>query len=123
MLSSVDNLTTAEEKGAISQFLNKCLDKLKGSDKNLPQVIQMSGWLKQGIGVHHSGILPILKEVVEMLFQDGKVKVLFATETFAMGINMPARSVVFDDVMKHDEKGRRQLLPSEYIQMAGRAGR
>ncbi|KAK2714696.1 hypothetical protein QYM36_009055 [Artemia franciscana] len=122
LLASID-LTTAKEKDAITQFLHKCLDKLKSSDKNLPQVIQMSSLLNRGIGVHHSGILPILKEVVEMLFQDGKVKLLFATETFAMGVNMPARSVVFDDIMKHDDKGRRQLLPSEYIQMAGRAGR
>ncbi|KAK2703214.1 hypothetical protein QYM36_018267, partial [Artemia franciscana] len=122
LLASVD-LTTAKEKDAIAQFLHICLDKLKGSDKNLPQVIQMSSLLNRGIGVHHSGILPILKEVVEMLFQDEKVKLLFATETFAMGVNMPARSVVFDDIMKHDDKGRRQLLPSEYIQMAGRAGR
>ncbi|KAK2701749.1 hypothetical protein QYM36_019609, partial [Artemia franciscana] len=122
LLASVD-LTTAKEKDAIAQFLHICLDKLKGSDKNLPQVIQMSSLLNRGIGVHHSGILPILKEVVEMLFQDEKVKLLFATETFAMGVNMPARSIVFDDIMKHDDKGRRQLLPSEYIQMAGRAGR
>ena len=52
--------------------------------------------LKRGIGVHHSGVLPLLKEVVEMLFQRGWVKLLFATETFAMGVNMPARTVVFD---------------------------
>ncbi|KAK2713142.1 hypothetical protein QYM36_011738 [Artemia franciscana] len=122
MLSSVD-LTTAKEKSAITQFLHKCLDKLKGPDKRLPQVIQMSNLLKRGIGIHHSGILPILKEIVEMLFQDGKVKLLFATETFAMGVNMPARSVVFDDIRKHDGTCRRTLLPAEYIQMAGRAGR
>ena len=52
--------------------------------------------LKRGIGVHHSGVLPLLKEVVEMLFQRGWVKLLYATETFAMGVNMPARTVVFD---------------------------
>ena len=52
--------------------------------------------LKRGIGVHHSGVLPLLKEVVEMLFQRGHVKLLYATETFAMGVNMPARTVVFD---------------------------
>lgn len=79
--------------------------------------------LKRGFGVHHSGVLPLLKEITEILFCDGLVKVLFATETFAMGVNMPARSVVFDSIKKHDGRYRRYLLPSEYIQMAGRAGR
>uniref|UniRef100_A0AAV2K7J5 Helicase C-terminal domain-containing protein n=1 Tax=Knipowitschia caucasica TaxID=637954 RepID=A0AAV2K7J5_KNICA len=83
----------------------------------------MRDLLKRGIAVHHSGILPILKEVIEMLFSRGLVKVLFATETFAMGVNMPARTVVFDSIRKHDGTGFRNLLPGEYIQMAGRAGR
>ncbi len=67
---------TAEEKGRIHQFFQKCVSKLKGSDQKLPQVTNMQGLLKRGIGVHHSGILPILKEVVEMLFQEGLVKVI-----------------------------------------------
>lgn len=79
--------------------------------------------LERGIGVHHSGILPILKEIVEMLFQCGLVKLLFATETFAMGVNMPARTVIFDSIMKFNGKTRRELEPAEYTQMAGRAGR
>lgn len=83
----------------------------------------MAGLLERGIGVHHSGILPILKEIIELLFQNGVVKLLFATETFAMGINMPARTVVFDSIRKFDGKQFRSLLPTEYIQMAGRAGR
>ncbi len=64
----------------------------------------MTELLKRGIGVHHSGVLPILKEVVELLFQRGFVKLLFATETFAMGVNMPARTVVFDNVRCDLEK-------------------
>ena len=72
---------------------------------------------KRGIGIHHSGILPILKEVVELLFQKGWVKLLFATETFAMGVNMPARTVVFDNIRKHDGVNFRTLLPAEYIQV------
>ncbi|ESO96631.1 hypothetical protein LOTGIDRAFT_147249, partial [Lottia gigantea] len=86
-------------------------------------VILMADMLKRGIGVHHSGILPILKEVVEMLFGRGLVKILFSTETFAMGVNMPARTVIFDSIRKHDGTNFRNLLPGEYIQMAGRAGR
>ena len=74
LLTSVD-LVTAEERGRIHQFFQKCVSRLKGSDQKLPQVTNMQGLLKRGIGVHHSGILPILKEVVEMLFQEGLVKV------------------------------------------------
>lgn len=79
--------------------------------------------LSRGIGVHHGGLLPIVKEVVEILFQRGLVKVLFATETFAMGVNMPARCVVFSGIRKHDGHNFRELYAGEYTQMSGRAGR
>lgn len=122
MLQSLD-LTTAEEKARIHKFVTRSLDRFKESDRKLRQVIALKEMLKRGFGVHHSGVLPLLKEITEILFCDGLVKVLFATETFAMGVNMPARSVVFDSIKKHDGRYRRFLLPSEYIQMAGRAGR
>ncbi|KAL0869185.1 hypothetical protein ABMA27_007468 [Loxostege sticticalis] len=121
-LMSVD-LTTAKEKSHIKSFFQRCLQRLKEPDRRLPQVIRLQRVLENGIGVHHSGILPLLKEIVEMLFQTGYVKILFATETFAMGVNMPARTVVFDEVTKFDGQQRRTLAPAEYIQMAGRAGR
>jgi len=121
-LGSLD-LTTAVEKSDIHHFISKCVARLKGPDRKLPQVLSLSELLKRGIGIHHSGILPILKEVVECCFARGWVKLLFATETFAMGVNMPARTVVFDNIKKHDGKQFRTLLPAEYIQMAGRAGR
>ncbi|WKY08648.1 hypothetical protein Q1695_007852 [Nippostrongylus brasiliensis] len=122
LLNSMD-LTTAVEKHHIQTFFAQCIDRLKGSDKNLPQVHLMKELCLRGFAVHHSGILPILKEVVELLFQKGYVKVLFATETFAMGVNMPARTVVFDSIQKHDGMEMRMLNAAEYIQMAGRAGR
>ncbi|XP_028393122.1 helicase SKI2W-like [Dendronephthya gigantea] len=121
-LSNMD-LTTSKEKHEIHIFMQKCISRLKDQDKQLPQVKKMQELLKRGLAVHHSGILPILKEMIEMLFQDGYVKVLFATETFAMGVNMPARTVVFDSIRKHDGEKFRDLLPGEFIQMAGRAGR
>jgi len=121
-LTSLD-LTTNVEKGDIHHFIAKCVARLKGPDRKLPQVVSLTELLKRGIGVHHSGILPILKEVVECCFAKGWVKLLFATETFAMGVNMPARTVVFDNIRKHDGSQFRTLLPAEYIQMAGRAGR
>lgn len=116
-------LTTGEEAGKIRTFFNRCLSRLKSEDRVIPQVLMLQDSLARGIGVHHSGILPILKEVVEMLFQRGHVKLLFATETFAMGVNMPAKTVVFDSYKKHDGIELRPILPAEYIQMAGRAGR
>ncbi|CAH1977541.1 unnamed protein product [Acanthoscelides obtectus] len=121
-LTNLD-LTTQKEKSHISLFFNKCIRYLKEPDRNIPQIVTMRDILTRGIGVHHSGILPIIKEIVEMLFQKGLIKLLFATETFAMGVNMPARTVIFDSIRKHDGKELRDLEPAEYIQMAGRAGR
>ncbi|EDO38196.1 predicted protein [Nematostella vectensis] len=117
------NLTTSVERSRIHVEMQKYLARLKGSDKTLPQVTRMQELLQRGIGVHHSGILPILKEMIEILFQEGLVKLLYATETFAMGVNMPARTVVFDSTRKNDGSSFRDLLPGEYVQMAGRAGR
>nr|CAD2208541.1 unnamed protein product [Meloidogyne enterolobii] len=116
ILNSVD-LTSESEKFAIHHFFNRCIDRLTGSDKELPQVLLMQELCKRGFAVHHSGILPIIKEVVELLFQKGLVKILFATETFAMGVNMPARSVVFDSIEKHDGKEKRILNSTEYVQV------
>eukprot|EP00644_Phytophthora_capsici_P001425 jgi/Phyca11/542884/estExt2_Genewise1Plus.C_PHYCAscaffold_100379 len=111
------------ERSEIHLFLEASVQRLQGSDRELPQVLAMKEMLKRGIGVHHGGLLPILKEMVEILFGRGLVKVLFSTETFAMGVNMPARTVVFNGIRKHDGKNFRDLLPGEYTQMAGRAGR
>ncbi|CAI9106905.1 OLC1v1006152C1 [Oldenlandia corymbosa var. corymbosa] len=120
---STTDLTSSSEKSGIRVFCDKAFSRLKGSDRNLPQIVRVQDLLRRGIGVHHAGLLPIVKEVVEMLFCRGLVKVLFSTETFAMGVNAPARTVVFDTLRKFDGKEFRQLLPGEYTQMAGRAGR
>lgn len=111
------------EKSAVHVFLESSLRRLKGTDSQLPQILRMREMLSRGVAVHHSGLLPIMKEAVEILFSRGLIKVLFATETFAMGVNMPARTVVFSSIRKHDGQGFRNLLPGEYTQMAGRAGR
>ena len=79
--------------------------------------------LRCGIASHHAGVLPAWKELIEELFQQGLVKVVFATETLAAGINMPARSTVISTLSKRTENGHRQLMGSEFLQMAGRAGR
>ncbi|XP_050420420.1 helicase SKI2W [Adelges cooleyi] len=121
--NSVNFLLTSKESQANEYFFNKAIQKLKPEDRALPQVVLMKELLCQGIAVHHSGILPILKEIVEMQFQQSLVKCLFATETFAIGINMPARTVVFESITKFDGIEKRNLAPAEYTQMAGRAGR
>ncbi|MBU1623151.1 MAG: DEAD/DEAH box helicase [Nanoarchaeota archaeon] len=79
--------------------------------------------LPRGIGYHHAGLLPILKLIVEELFAKGLIKVLYVTETFAVGINMPAKTVIFDSLRKFDGRGFRNLNSKEYFQIAGRAGR
>lgn len=121
-LSKLD-LSTPSERSEIHLFLESSIQRLQGTDRELPQVLTMKEMLKRGVGVHHGGLLPIIKEMVEILFGRGLVKVLFSTETFAMGVNMPARTVVFNGIRKHDGKSFRDLLPGEYTQMAGRAGR
>jgi superfamily II RNA helicase len=88
-----------------------------------PQYHQLCTMLSKGIAFHHSGLIPMLKEIIEILFSRGLIKLLFATETFAVGINMPTKSVVFTSFNKRDEHGFRMLRTDEYIQMAGRAGR
>lgn len=122
LLGSVD-LSTASEVHEIHVFLEKSLGRLADADRSLPQILQMKQYLKRGIGIHHAGLLPIMKEIVEMLFCKGLLKVLFATETFAMGVNAPTRTVIFHSLRKHDGQEFRTLLPGEYTQMAGRAGR
>ncbi|KAJ2558771.1 Antiviral helicase ski2 [Coemansia sp. RSA 1933] len=107
----------------VHSVVERSLKRLKPEDRNLPQVLAIRSLLRQGIGVHHSGLLPIVKEVVEILFARGLILCLFATETFAMGVNMPAKCVVFSAIRKHDGRSFRELLPGEYTQMAGRAGR
>jgi len=117
------DFTSAAEKSQIHVFCEKALDRLKGSDRRLPQILRVRELLGRGIGVHHAGLLPIVKEVVEMLFCRGLISLLLCTETFAMGVNAPAKTVVFQQVKKHDGTQLRMLLPGEYTQMAGRAGR
>jgi superfamily II RNA helicase len=90
---------------------------------NLPEYVNMVKLLQRGIAIHHSGIMPVLKEMVELLYAKGYIKLLFATETFSIGVNMPTKTVIFTDVNKFDGKTNRPLYSHELMQMAGRAGR
>lgn len=121
-LAKVD-LNTEDEKTLVSEIFNNAIDHLSDDDKKLPQVQQVLPLLRNGIGIHHGGLLPVIKEIIEILFGEGLIKALFATETFAMGLNMPAKTVVFSSVRKFDGKDFRWITSGEYIQMSGRAGR
>lgn len=117
------NFCTARERSEIHMFIDRAVARLKKEDRELPQILKIRDMLSRGIAVHHGGLLPIVKECIEILFSKSLVKVLFATETFAMGLNLPTRTVVFCELRKHDGRGFRNLLPGEFTQMAGRAGR
>ena len=112
-----------EEKSLVERVFLNAMDSLSEDDKALPAVQTILPLLKNGVGIHHGGLLPILKEVIELLFQEGLIKCLFATETFSIGINMPAKTVVFTQTRKFDGKDFRWITSGEYIQMSGRAGR
>jgi len=122
---SISNMTfnTTAEKNMVKAVFENAIATLSEEDRTIPQLTHILPLLEKGIGVHHSGLLPILKETIEILFQEGLIKALFATETFSIGLNMPARTVVFSGVTKFDGISQRPLTVGEYIQMSGRAGR
>jgi superfamily II RNA helicase len=90
---------------------------------HLPEYINLVKLLEKGIAVHHSKMLPILREIVEIFFARGFIKLLFATETVAIGLNLPVKTCIFTDIYKHDGSSLRILQSHEYTQSAGRAGR
>jgi len=117
------DFNNAEEKKVVEDIFNNAIQCLSEEDRNLPCIRTMLPMLQRGVAVHHSGLLPILKELVEILFQETLVKCLFSTETFAMGLNMPAKTVIFTTLTKFDGEETRFIESGEYIQMSGRAGR
>ena len=117
------NLVTERQVGLIDQTIEAILAGMRPEDRELQQVQTMIALARKGIGFHHAGLLPILKQLVEVLFTRGLMEVVFATDTLALGINMPARTVVIGRMSKWDGRRRRMLIPNEFQQMAGRAGR
>ncbi len=114
------NFVNDEERFKIVDYYNQIIPKQIRAMNSIQDIRQM---IVKGIGIHHAGLLPKAKELIELLFEKGLIKVLYATETFAVGINMPARSVAIDSMRKYDGFGFRSLHSKEYHQMAGRAGR
>lgn len=118
-------LITSSEAAEVVHIWNFHLRNHKESLEKLPQYHMLRSLVEKGLAYHHSGLVPMLKEIIEILFSKGFIKVLFATETFAVGINMPTKTAVFVGVKKYDEQCQdmRVLTTAEYLQMAGRAGR
>lgn len=116
------DLLTSSETASVKHIVTFHLSRYPEL-QTLAQYHSLFALLQKGIAFHHSGLLPVLKEIVELLFARGFVKLLFATETFAVGINMPTKTVIFTSFRKFDTTGMRMLRTDEYIQMAGRAGR
>jgi superfamily II RNA helicase len=118
-------LITSCERADVIHIWNFHLRNHKESLEKLPQYHNLRHLVEKGLAYHHSGLVPMLKEIIEILFSKGFIKVLFATETFAVGINMPTKTAVFVGVKKYDElcQDMRVLTTAEYLQMAGRAGR
>jgi ATP-dependent RNA helicase HelY len=111
------------QEARIEAVVGNTLAALRPEDHELEQVKIITRLARRGIGFHHAGLLPILKQLVEVLFGMGLMEVVFATDTLALGVNMPARSVVIGRMSKWDGRRRRVLKPNEFQQMAGRAGR
>lgn len=112
------DLVTPQEQEEIKKFIDEYISEniYLYNNKHIE-------YLLQGVASHHAGLLPSWKILVEKLFQKGLIKVVFATETLAAGINMPARSTVISSISKRTDSGHRTLTPSEFLQMSGRAGR
>ena len=117
------DLIDYESSNQIRNIFDKYMIKYKKEYEIVPQYIKIKSLIERGIAFHHSGLLPILKEIIEIIFKTGLIKVLFATETFAVGINMPTRTVVFTELSKFVQGSKRFLNTAEYKQMSGRAGR
>ncbi|MFH1399980.1 MAG: DEAD/DEAH box helicase [Nanoarchaeota archaeon] len=122
-LAAKGDLLTPADRSRVLGIMQEHFAKQDSQIRLLDSTRMLKELLPKGIGVHHAGLLPELKELVEQLFEAGLIKVLFATETFAVGINMPARSVIFHSLEKYDGISFRYLNSKEYFQLAGRAGR
>ena len=120
------SLNDSQQQAEVKNTISKQLHRLEEPSIyiNSPQLLEMQDMLMKGVAIHHSGLIPVLKEIIEILFSKGLIKVLFATETFAVGVNMPTKTVIFTDLCKYSsESGLRMMHTHEYLQMSGRAGR
>ena len=117
------DLTTAREKALVAERVEEAARLLPVEDLEILGFWAWRDGLSRGFAAHHAGMLPPFKEAVEDLFAAGALKAVFATETLALGINMPARSVVIEKLVKFNGENHVDITPGEYTQLTGRAGR
>ena len=122
LLSGV-RLTTSADRRAIREIVDSRLARIDMADLNAVGYGEFIAELEAGVAPHHAGMIPPFREIVEQCFERALVKVVFATETLSLGINMPARSVVIEKLVKFDGEGHKLLSAGEYTQFSGRAGR
>ena len=123
LLESGVRLTTTAERQQIAAIMERHVVGLSDGDLRALDYDRFAEALGRGVAAHHAGMLPTFKECVEEAFVRGLIKVVFATETLALGINMPARSVVLEKLVKFDGETHADVTPGEYTQLTGRAGR
>ena len=123
LLESGVRLTTTAEQQQIAAIMERHVVGLSGGDLQALDYDVFAEALSRGVAAHHAGMLPTFKECVEEAFVRGLIKIVFATETLALGINMPARSVVLEKLIKFDGETHADITPGEYTQLTGRAGR
>ena len=116
-------LTDAAERAAIREVAERRVEPLGDDDLSVLGFDEWLEGLERGVAAHHAGLVPLFRETVEECFAAGLLKVVFATETLSLGINMPARSVVIERFTKYGGAGRATLTSGEYLQLTGRAGR
>ena len=119
------SLNTPSEQNQVEKIIDQQIRILANPDIYLenPKLYELKKLLVKGIAIHHSGLIPIYKEIIEILYSKGLIKILLATETFAVGVNMPTKTVIFTGFEKYTKQGKRLLYSHEFQQMAGRAGR
>jgi ATP-dependent RNA helicase HelY len=117
------SLTTSEERRRIIEYADMRVGDLSPAELDVLGYDSWIAGLSRGIAAHHAGMIPPFKEAVEELFSRGLIRAVFATETLALGINMPARTVVIESLMKFTGETHEQMTPGEYTQLSGRAGR
>lgn len=123
MLEAGVRLTTPDEREAIRAIAEERTDHLSDADLAVLDYPRWAAGLEAGVSPHHAGMVPAFKETVEQLFSSGLLRVVFATETLALGINMPARTVVLESLSKWAGEGHETMQPGDYTQLTGRAGR
>ena len=123
LLAAGTTLIPEQEGDRIRRLVEDRVDVLADEDLSVLGYWDLLEGLSRGFAAHHAGMLPLFREIVEELFTEGRIKAVFATETLALGINMPARTVVLEKLVKFNGETHADITPAEYTQLTGRAGR